>query len=118
MRGDPGEGSPKTLRRPKFLRLPMYPLVAVDENAKEYPQKYHWNIPTALLAETAQINDRADFLLAKPEYRKARFSHTCKSKPQERQTKVARHSSLTETRNHEGNLSKMFNNPLHKPERV
>lgn len=53
----------------------MNPFVAVDENAKEYPQKNHWNITTALLAETAQINERADFLLARPEYKKAGFNY-------------------------------------------
>lgn len=50
----------------------MNPLVAVEENAREYPQKYHWNITTALTAETAQTKLSADFLLASPEYRKAR----------------------------------------------
>ena len=52
---------------PKLRRLPMKPLVAVGENARENPQKYHWKMTTALLAQTAQINERADFRRAKPE---------------------------------------------------
>jgi hypothetical protein len=49
----------------------MKPLVAVDENAREYPQKNHWNIATEDAQETAQIKDRADFRLARPEYKNA-----------------------------------------------
>lgn len=45
----------------------MNPLVAVGEKASEYPHKYHWNIQTALLAETIHIKDKADFLLERPE---------------------------------------------------
>ena len=64
---------PRTLRRPKFLRLPIKPLVAVDENDREYPQQNHCKITVAFDAETAQINDRADFRLARPEYKNAEF---------------------------------------------
>lgn len=72
MRGEPGEGSPSTFSSPKLARLPMKPLVAVGEKAREYPHRYHWKIQTALLAETAHIRDKADFLLERPEYRKAK----------------------------------------------
>lgn len=37
MSGEPGDGSARTWRRPKLWRLPMYPFVAVGENAREYP---------------------------------------------------------------------------------
>lgn len=69
----------------------MKPLVADGENARVYPQKYHWKMTTALLAATAQIKDteremvrrrggkraegkrrvRALFRRDRPEYRKA-----------------------------------------------
>jgi hypothetical protein len=75
MRGDPGEGSPRTLRKPKFLRSPIKPFVAVRENAREYPQQNHCKTTTALLAETAQISDKADFRLASPEYKNAEFGY-------------------------------------------
>ena len=55
MRGDPGDAAARTLRRPKWRRLPMNPLVAVEEKASEYPQKNHWKTVTALLADTAHI---------------------------------------------------------------
>ena len=35
----------------------MKPLVAEGEKASVYPQKYHWKITTALLADTAQMSD-------------------------------------------------------------
>lgn len=38
----------------------MKPLVAVDEKAKEYPQKNHWKMTTALLADTAHIRDTTE----------------------------------------------------------
>ena len=50
----------------------MNPLVPWLENAKEYPQKYHWNVTTADEARTAQINESADFRRASPEYRNPR----------------------------------------------
>jgi hypothetical protein len=39
-------------------------------NANEYPQKYHWNVITVDENMQAHIMDKADFLLARPEYRK------------------------------------------------
>jgi hypothetical protein len=45
-------------------------LVAVVLNAKEYPQKYHWNVMTVDENMQAHIIDKADFLLARPEYKK------------------------------------------------
>lgn len=57
MRGEPGEGRAITFMRPKWLRFPMNPFVAVGEKANEYPQKNHWKITTALLAKTAQIRE-------------------------------------------------------------
>lgn len=35
----------------------MNPLVAVGEKANVYPQKYHWKMTTALLANTAQMRE-------------------------------------------------------------
>jgi hypothetical protein len=40
--------------------------------AKEYPQKYHWNVITEHDAMQAQIMLNADFLLARPEYKNPR----------------------------------------------
>lgn len=40
--------------------------------ASEYPQKYHWKVITEAENIHAQIKDSADFLRARPEYRKAR----------------------------------------------
>ena len=49
----------------------MKPLVP-GPKASEYPQKYHWKVMTEAENIHAQIRDRADFLRARPEYRKAR----------------------------------------------
>lgn len=72
MRGEPGEGAPSVPIRPNFCKSPMKPLVAVGLKAKEYPQKYHWNVMTVPAAIQAQIMLNADFLLASPEYKKPR----------------------------------------------
>ena len=48
----------------------MNPLVALELNASEYPQKYHWNTIIEKEAIHAQIIDKADFRRASPEYRK------------------------------------------------
>lgn len=50
----------------------MKPLVALEENASEYPQKYHWKVTTRDDPTQAQISDRADLRRAKPEYRNPR----------------------------------------------
>lgn len=50
----------------------MNPLVPYWLNANEYPQRYHWNVITLRAAIQAHIIDRADFLRARPEYRKPR----------------------------------------------
>jgi hypothetical protein len=50
----------------------MYPLVAVFEKAREYPQKYHWNVTTTDDPTHAQMRDSADLRRAKPEYKKPR----------------------------------------------
>jgi hypothetical protein len=42
----------------------------VDEKAREYPQKYHWKVMIENDPMQAQIIDSADFLRARPEYRK------------------------------------------------
>lgn len=76
----------------------MNPFVADEENASEYPQIYHCNMTTALHTETAQINERADFLRTKPPYKKAKYRYTNKVDVLI-QRKNARH--LTETRHHE-----------------
>jgi hypothetical protein len=45
----------------------MKPLVPYWLKAREYPQKYHWNVMTEQDAIQAQIKERADFLRARPE---------------------------------------------------
>ena len=50
----------------------MKPLMPDEEKASEYPQKYHWKVMTENDAIQAQIIDSADFLRARPEYRKPR----------------------------------------------
>jgi hypothetical protein len=45
----------------------MKPFVAVGLKAKEYPQKYHWNVITEREDMQAMIMERADFLRARPE---------------------------------------------------
>lgn len=45
----------------------MNPEVPLDENAREYPQKYHCIVTTEKEAIAAQIIDSADFLRASPE---------------------------------------------------
>lgn len=45
----------------------MKPLVALEEKASEYPQKYHWNVTTREDPTQAQISDRADLRRARPE---------------------------------------------------
>lgn len=102
MRGDPGDGSPRTFSSPKLARLPMKPLLAVGEKAREYPHRYHWNIQTALLAETAHIRDRADFLLERPEYRKA--------KPGIMKDTIAPATMINETSPRSNWLESLFNN--------
>ena len=49
----------------------MKPLVPVELKASEYPQKYHWNTMTLKDIIHTQMSDNADFLLARPEYKKA-----------------------------------------------
>lgn len=71
MSGDPGEGSPSVFLRPNLSRLPMKPLVAVLLSAREYPQKYHWKTTTLNDITVTQMSDNADFLRARPEYKKA-----------------------------------------------
>lgn len=61
-----------TFLNPIASKLPMKPFVAPGANAKEYPQKYHWSVMTEKDAIQAKIMERADFLRAKPEYRKPR----------------------------------------------
>jgi hypothetical protein len=46
-------------------------LLAVVEKAREKPQKYHWKTMTEKDIITTQSMERADFLRARPEYRKA-----------------------------------------------
>ena len=72
MRGDPGEGVPRVPISPKWPRFPMNPFVAEELKAREYPQKYHWKTMMEKEAIQAQIMDSADFLRARPEYRKPR----------------------------------------------
>lgn len=72
IKGDPGDASSRTHLRPKLCKFPMNPFVAVDENAREYPQKNHWNMTTAFEAETRNISVNALFRRAKPEYKNAR----------------------------------------------
>jgi len=60
-------------------RSPTKPLLAVDENAREYPNKSHWAMTTALEQDTTQINDMADFRLARPAYKNAKLRHTMSS---------------------------------------
>lgn len=50
----------------------MKPFWDVGLKASEYPQKYHWNVMTEYDAIHANIMLRADFLRARPEYRKPR----------------------------------------------
>jgi hypothetical protein len=69
MRGEPGDGVPRTPLRPNASRLPMNPFVAVELKASEYPQKYHWKTMIEKEPMHAQIMDNADFLLASPEYK-------------------------------------------------
>lgn len=72
MRTLPGDGEPRTPIKPNFVKSPMKPLVALGEKASEYPQKYHWKVMTDMDIIHAQIRLRADFLRARPEYRKPR----------------------------------------------
>lgn len=46
-------------------------LLEVVEKAREKPQKYHWKTMTEKDIITTQSMERADFLRARPEYRKA-----------------------------------------------
>lgn len=53
--------------RAKCFRFPIKPLVALEEKASEYPQKYHWNVTTREDPTQAQMSDRADLRRARPE---------------------------------------------------
>jgi hypothetical protein len=81
-------------------RLPIKPLVAVVENAKEYPSISHCTIHTAFDAETTQINDRADLRLTRPAYKNAEFQTYDVS----RWTKSCGMTALTETGDHKQHL--------------
>jgi len=66
------DGAPKTPFSPKCARSPMKPFVALAEKVKENPQKYHWKLMTEPATIQAHISDKADFLRARPEYKKPR----------------------------------------------
>jgi len=58
--------APKTCLRSEWAIFPMNPFSEVEENASKFPHKNHWPMTTALLVQTTQVKERADFLLERP----------------------------------------------------
>jgi hypothetical protein len=58
--------------RPNFSKFPINPFVALELNASEYPQKYHWKTIIENDPIHAHIIESADLRRANPEYRNPR----------------------------------------------
>ena len=73
------DGYPRVQDEHDLLRTleGLHSLNAVVENAREYPQKYHWKMTTPLAAATAQIMDNAFLRRDKPEYKNAGWGSAC-----------------------------------------